>query len=92
MCSSDLSQVRSTLWEAFNLENINARYSEFINAYGNLSPESLRSKKLLLSVTFQYSSIIQDDPQLPRELLSDKYLGFDAKKIFHNVVSYKTKT
>jgi len=84
-------EIRTILWKVFNLEELNRRYAQFLDSYAGLSPESMLNKRLVLSITFQYASIRKDDPELPAELLLERYLGAEADKLFHNLVTPVTK-
>ncbi|MDP3983347.1 MAG: PaaX family transcriptional regulator C-terminal domain-containing protein [bacterium] len=79
-------EVRSILWKVFQLEELNQRYAQFLDSYAGLSSESMQNKRLILSITFQYVSIRRDDPDIPLELLLERYLGFEATKLFQKLV------
>ncbi|NCN59013.1 CRISPR-associated endonuclease Cas2 [Candidatus Roizmanbacteria bacterium CG22_combo_CG10-13_8_21_14_all_38_20] len=81
-------EVRSILWKVFKLEELNQRYAQFLDSYAGLSSESIQNKKLTLSITFQYASIRKDDPALPSQLLLERYLGFEATKLFHKLITH----
>lgn len=69
------------LWEKANLEEVNNSYHQFIQRYK--SNKSFSKTQMAID----YYSIIKDDPQLPFELLPDKYLGDEANLLFQE--SYK---
>lgn len=68
--------LREFLWEVTDLKETNLRYKEFIQKYNNVSILSQTQ------LTFEFLSILQDDPQLPFDLLPDEYLGNEAYLLY----------
>lgn len=79
--------------KCWDLEDINKRYSEFIQEYsqgyiidkhniekGNLSDGSCFVKRALL--VHQYRKFLFIDPSLPHELLPEKWIGDSAASLF----------
>jgi DNA-binding transcriptional regulator PaaX len=74
---SHIVDLREYLWEIYHLEEINNKYSRFIEKTGDYSKTE---------VAFSFLSIAENDPQLPFELLLDKYLGDKAYLLFRKLV------
>lgn len=74
---SHIVDLREYLWEIYDLEKVNDRYSRFIDKAKDYS----RTK-----VIFSFLSIVDDDPQLPFALLLNKYLGDRAYLLFRKLV------
>lgn len=74
------SNIQDLILRLYKLENLNDRYQEFIN---NFREEIKPVYKLHL----QYLSILQDDPQLPFELLPPGWLGDKAYQYFLKLIS-----
>lgn len=59
----------------WKLEEINEKYRQLIQKTQNKNPENL---------IFEYLAILNEDPRLPDELLSEEWLGEEAYLIFKN--------
>lgn len=80
------TDIKGFLWDTYELEEVNDRYAIFISKHSRLQPKALSEKKIRLQVAFAYLSILQDDPQLPFDLLPDDYLGDEAYLLFRKLV------
>lgn len=61
--------------EVYELSDLNQRYADFIS----ICKEAGRSKS---NLAFEFLSILNEDPQLPFELLSEDWVGDEAHKLF----------
>ena len=70
-------KLENLLVRIYKLDEINNRYTDFI--------EKCKKGKIIskLQMTFEYYSILKDDPQLPFELLPKNWLGDKANKVYH---------
>jgi len=64
----------------YELRELNSRYQEFIKDNKNKKGRSR------LKIAFQFTSILQDDPQLPFEILPNWWVGDRAYRLFKSVV------
>lgn len=64
--------------EVYNLSELNGRYREFLI---ETKEKDVNKSKLI----FHFLSILQDDPQLPFELLSKDWLGEKAYRLFQKL-------
>lgn len=78
------NDIKSFIWQVSGLEQVNRRYQEFIRSY-----KQGISKKSLLHFSLEYYSILEDDPQIPFELLPDQYLGDEAYLLFKQLTKKK---
>lgn len=67
--------LKDLIARVFKLEELNERYQDFILKVKNGEIGKYQ-------IGFAFASILQDDPQLPFELLPDGWLGEKAYKIF----------
>lgn len=72
-------ELKEFLWQTAELEELNQRYQSFLEKYQNKKEVSK------IEVSFAYYSLLQDDPQLPFELLPDEYLGDKAFLLFQKL-------
>lgn len=73
--------LQSLIQRVYHLDKINEQYAEFITNYKDKT--NFNSQEL----SFSFLSILQNDPQLPFELLPDDWLG---EKAYHLFLKYKT--
>lgn len=71
--------LKHLLIRVFHLEELNCRYGAFIENHKD-------KQKANGADTCQYWSILQDDPQLPFELLPDDWLGDKAYRLAQKLV------
>lgn len=70
------------VWNKSALEN---KYRELFKIWHSiLSKDTDKLHKLTLVVT-EYVKILRQDPGLPKELISDKWIGFEARNIFTEI-------
>lgn len=67
----------------YHLEELNERYRQFLGEYQGRLLES--------ELLFHYLSVLQDDPQLPFELLPDWWLGDEAYTLFTKLINKSVK-
>lgn len=72
--------VKSLVTRVYKLDELNKRYVEFIERFS-----SSKTKISIAKVAFSFYSILQDDPQLPFELLPDDWKGDEAYKLFKKI-------
>lgn len=82
-----IGDIKDYLWEVYRLEEVNEQYELFIGDYRGLPREEARQKRS--EIVFRYVAILREDPQLPFELLTDKYLGDEAYLLFRRLVRGK---
>lgn len=75
-------ELPELLESVYRLSEINGRYIEFIGEYD--AGEHSRSE-----ILFAFLSILQDDPQLPFELLPEDWQGDRAYRIFRRLLANK---
>lgn len=80
------TDIKEFLWGIYELEDVNDRYAMFIGKHSRLQQKTVSEKKMRLNIAFAYLSILQDDPQLPFELLPDNYLGDEAYLLFRKLI------
>lgn len=78
------NNLKKVLWEVYEMDEVNQRYSWFIDEYSRINKEEV--KKQRMQIAFAYMSVLQSDPQLPFELLPDRYLGDEAYLLFRRLV------
>lgn len=83
------TNIKDVLWDLYGLEDLNQKYDVFIYRYKNLSPKTIQHEGQKLKIAFKYLAILEDDPQLPFDLLPDKYLGDEAYLIFQKLTGVK---
>jgi len=73
--------LKELIREIYNLENLNDRYKSFLYEFS-------KSKKdaSVDTVASHYLSILQDDPQLPFELLPTDWRGDEAYELYEGVL------
>lgn len=64
----------------YKLDDLNYQYKEFINKFSHLRVDKWQT-------AVAYLSILQQDPQLPWELLSDDWLGDKAYRLYQKILS-----
>lgn len=64
----------------YGLRKLNSEYKDFIKEYKNIG--NVSSSR----IAFHFMSILQDDPQLPFEILPEWWVGDDAYKLFKSKV------
>lgn len=67
--------LRTLVVKVYNLEELNKRYQNFLEKYRKREDFSIQT-------LFSFWSILQDDPQLPFELLPGDWLGKQAYRVF----------
>lgn len=75
------------------LDKINERYERLLASWEEeLKKESSAEERLRAVASFHnhYLAILEDDPRLPPELLSDDWVGGDAKELFGKLKSILT--
>ena len=72
------TQVSEIMREVYTLDNLNKRYKDFIVKAGMESQPKH-------SLVFSYLSILKQDPQLPYDLLPQKWLGTHAHEVFERI-------
>jgi len=72
--------LKEFIWKISKLEEVNNRYAEFIAKYKH------QRKTSLIKISFDYYSILRDDPQLPFELLPKEYLGNEAYLLYQGLI------
>lgn len=80
-----VKNIKQFLWETYELEEVNDRYAKFIGSYSHIKKD--RIEKLRTKIGFTYLSILQDDPQLPFDLLLNEYLGDKAYLLYEKLMS-----
>lgn len=70
--------IKSLIVDLYQLDSLNERYREFISQYKNGGKVE--------EVAFSFYSILQDDPQLPFELLPSWWKGKRAYRLFKKLV------
>lgn len=73
--------IKALVNRVYRLDEINQLYLDFISKYG----KTLRRKKDKWSAAVLYLSILQQDPQLPFELLPKDWAGDEAYKIYRDL-------
>ncbi|MBI5464984.1 hypothetical protein HY946_00030 [Candidatus Gottesmanbacteria bacterium] len=71
--------IQDLLVKLYNLEKLNERYETFIK-------NSEGKNQNLRSLIFEYLSILQDDPQLPFELLPSGWLSDKAYSLYRGLI------
>ena len=72
------AEVGEIIKEVYRLDNLNKRYKDFIVKAGMASQPKH-------SLVFSYLSILKQDPQLPYDLLPQKWLGTHAHEVFERI-------
>ncbi len=67
--------------QVYNLTDLNGRYKEFLQKCRVGIPKA--------QLAFHYLSILNDDPQLPFELLPDDWVGDEAYQVFERMTGGK---
>lgn len=75
--------IRDLIVKVYQLKELNERYQEFLEEF---SKKGVAKEQVI----FAYFSILQDDPQLPFELLPDGWLGEKAYNLYQKVSSTKS--
>lgn len=70
-----VTTIQDLLVKLYSLEKLNDRYDEFIDQYNDKS-------RPVQDLLFQYYSILNDDPQLPFELLPKNFSSGKAYEVF----------
>jgi DNA-binding transcriptional regulator PaaX len=73
--------TKELIRKIYHLDNLNQRYLNFINNYN--------SGVITFSLRFEYLSILNDDPQLPFQLLPKDFLGEKAWRLYQKYNSIK---
>lgn len=73
-------ELPSLIQKVYHLDALNDRYQKFIKDYS-------KKKKIPLTISIAYFSILKDDPQLPFQLLPAKWLGDRAYELYANVTN-----
>jgi DNA-binding transcriptional regulator PaaX len=76
----NIGNIKDFLWDIYGLEKVNRKYKKFIEKKKRSDKAELKQHKM--KIAFEYFSILEDDPQIPFELLSDKYLGDEAYLLY----------
>lgn len=74
------TEVSEIMREVYTLDNLNKRYKDFIVKAGMASQPKH-------SLVFSYLSILKQDPQLPYDLLPQKWLGTHAHEVFGKITT-----
>jgi len=69
---------RTLVSEAYKLESLNQRYGEFIKEYGPRSTKPCSRAEVALA----FNAVLQDDPQIPFDLLPNDWLGEEAYQLY----------
>lgn len=77
----DLSTL---LTRVYHLDNLHGRYLDFISKYEDYQKKKKPFSKAKMS--FDFYSILSDDPQLPFELLPDYFAGPEAYNLFRELL------
>jgi CRISPR-associated endonuclease Cas2 len=80
--------IKELLWDIYNMSRVNYGYEEFIRKYKHIDKKSVG--RLRTKIAFGYISALEADPQLPFELLPDKYLGDEANILFRELLRRST--
>lgn len=72
--------IKSLVKRVYKLEALNRRYEEFIDKYAQVNYAKTE-------VGFVFNSILEDDPQLPFEILPKNWLGDKAYKLMQEKLS-----
>lgn len=75
--------IKDLIKKVYRLDEINNSYKEFLDKYS-------KAKKWVSQITFSYWKILNNDPQLPFELLPSDWRGEDAYKLFLKFGMVKT--
>lgn len=70
--------IKALVREVYNLDELNDEYLSFISDFKNVGKGTTKS----LKACFTFVGILEKDPQLPFELLSDNWSGERAYNIF----------
>ena len=70
--------VNELIDRVYKLSNLNSRYEDFIE-------KALKGYCLTSQLKFLYLSILEDDPQLPFQILPEWWLGDKAQEAFFNI-------
>ncbi len=76
--------IANFLVEAYELQSLNDRYQEFIERFSKIKSEKLTGTML----DFSFSSIMKDDPNLPKEFLPDNWMGEKARKLYNQLQTH----
>lgn len=71
--------VDDLVWNVFNLQELNARYNDFIT-------KTQAKQQHPASLSLLYLSILKDDPQLPSNLLGPNWLGDKAHQVYQSLI------
>lgn len=71
--------IKTLVEEIYELHNLNYDYKEFIKRFKKANK---KDRKIKQQACFAFFSILQDDPQLPFELLPSYWVGDDAYHLF----------
>lgn len=74
-----IGDIRETVNEAWNLDDVNDEYRHFVDAFTNLRDQVLARQILLVHAWRRFPAI---DPRLPRELLPNRWHGVTAAALF----------
>lgn len=77
--------VEDLVYKVYKLENLNERYSKFLQEYGEEDGQ-------VLGGVFAYLSILQEDPQLPFELLPEGWRGDEAYGVYMSYIAKLRKS
>ncbi|MBI5465267.1 CRISPR-associated endonuclease Cas2 [Candidatus Gottesmanbacteria bacterium] len=84
------TNIQDLIIRLYKLEKLNERYEKFISKGKNERSEFIKnaqSPKIPKPyLVFEYLSILEDDPQLPFELLPKAWLGNQAFKIYQSLL------
>ena len=75
--------LQTLLDRVYHLTDLNKRYDEFIE-------EVNKKRKSSFQLSVMYASILQDDPQLPFDLLPKAWLGDSAYSVYKKIIVNQT--
>lgn len=78
--------LQDIIRDVYQLDRINIAYGQFLTDYPGSSKDNPAQKQ---AAFFSYNAILQEDPQLPFELLFDDWLGDRAYQRYREIVGDK---
>jgi len=72
---------KALAWRVWKLKELQERYTKLLEQYRELESADARKKHAL---QVNYEQVLLEDPLLPRELLPDDWVGWEARKVIFN--------
>lgn len=79
---SEEKNIKELLWRYYKLEDVNHNYEGFIVEFSRKQPSQINK----IDIATLFLAIVKKDPQLPFELLPDRYAGDRAYLLFRKLL------